>query len=80
MLLLLHPVLYLPFLEQQTKAKQIENEGLSITINDFNNSANQDMLCDSQLINAETLLICTLTYNIRKHWCKNSFECNNSMR
>ena len=54
MLPLLRPLLFLSFLEQQSKAKLIENEGLPITINDFNNSANEDMLCESPLINAET--------------------------
>ena len=33
---------------------QKENEGLYITINDFNNSNNQVMLCDQPLINSET--------------------------
>jgi hypothetical protein len=49
MLPLLRPILYLPFLKQQTKAK----EEHPITIKDFNNSNNQDILHDSPLINAE---------------------------
>ena len=54
MLPLLHPILYLPLIGQQTSIKQGEREGLSITINEFNNSNNQDTLYDSLLINAET--------------------------
>ena len=70
MLPLFCPLLYLPFLQQQTKSMQKENEGQSITTNDFTNSNNQDTLCDSHLINADTT---NSQFNIqhRKHCCKN---------
>ena len=46
---LLCPLLYLPFLEQQTRAKQ----ELPETMNDFNNSNSQDTLHEYLLITAE---------------------------
>jgi hypothetical protein len=51
MLPLLRPILYLPLIGQQTKAK----EEHPITIKDFNNSNNQDILHDSPLINIENI-------------------------
>jgi hypothetical protein len=63
MLPLLCPILYLPFLEQQTKSMRKENERQYITINDFNNSNNQDTLCDFPLINLETTT--NLQFNIQ---------------
>jgi hypothetical protein len=41
---LFYLVLYLAFLEQQTKSMQKENELRSININDFNNLNNQDIM------------------------------------
>jgi|tagenome__1003787_1003787.scaffolds.fasta_scaffold20732120_1 hypothetical protein len=63
MLPLLCPTLYLPVLQHQTTIKQDIKEENPITINDFNNSANQDMLCDS-LINSETTT--ALHFNIHQ--------------
>ena len=54
MLPLFRPILYLPFIGQQTKEDVTSKQVLQVTINDFNNSNNQDKLCDFPLINAET--------------------------
>jgi hypothetical protein len=56
MLPLLHPILYLPLIEQQpqTRIKQNEDEEIPISIKDFNNSNNQDRLYDPPLIKDKT--------------------------
>jgi len=51
---LFQPILYLPILEHQTRAKQKENKLQYKALKDFNNSNNQDILYNSSLTNAET--------------------------
>jgi hypothetical protein len=59
---------------QQNTIKQCAKEEYLITIKDFNDSDNQDTLYkEYQLIKAKTTT--DLHFNIRKHWCKNLFEC-----
>ena len=51
-----------------------------MTINDYNNSNNQDTLCDSPMINVENTTTTTastksnLDTQIKKSCCKNLFE------
>jgi len=69
------PILYIPSPENQTRAK----EEHPVTLKDFNNSSNQDILYESPLINSENTADSHFNIQNKKAFLQ-ELQCNNSMR